>query len=210
MWKDEASLQIEGPQRRKASELTGNSDDACPLVAENDKMKSKGGSSGDSEARLRAGAEAEASALASGEDAEVKVRPMVVLKKAEQSKRRVEIRKATSVGQKLKSRKHPARMVHLSTQWRRRLNAEKTLIGQCNGKLRRPGIGTQVKGHSVRQGTKMPNKKPSTRSADVEITIYPITIDRTKLICYPEVLSNVLVNWTAKRSRLGGYLSTMI
>ncbi|KAG0427297.1 hypothetical protein HPB47_025642 [Ixodes persulcatus] len=37
----------------------------------NDKMKSKGGSSGDSKPHLRAGPEAEAYALASGEDAEV-------------------------------------------------------------------------------------------------------------------------------------------
>ncbi|KAG0415385.1 hypothetical protein HPB47_007445 [Ixodes persulcatus] len=85
MWKDEVSLQREGPQKRKASELTGNSDGACPLVTENDKMKSKGGFCGDSELHLKPGAEAEASALARGEDAEVMMRPMVVLKKAQQS-----------------------------------------------------------------------------------------------------------------------------
>ncbi|CAN8011132.1 unnamed protein product [Ixodes pacificus] len=96
MWKDEVSLQREGPQRRKVSVLTGNFDGTCPLVTENDKMKSKGGSSGDSEPHLRASAEAEASALASGENAEGMMRPLVVLKKAQQSTGSAEVRRATS------------------------------------------------------------------------------------------------------------------
>lgn len=134
-------------------------------------MKSKGGSSGDSEPHLRADAEAEASALARGEDAEGMLRPMVILKKAQQSAMSDRVRRATSVGQKVKSRKHLARVVHRSTQRRRRLNAQKTLLGQCNGKLRRPQIGAQVKGHSARQGIKMSNKKPGVLSADVRIAI---------------------------------------
>ncbi|CAN7948055.1 unnamed protein product [Ixodes pacificus] len=199
MCSNEVSLPKEGPQGRKASELTEKSDEACPLVTENKKMKSKKGSSGASEPHLRAGAEAEASAFASGEDAEVKMRPMVVLKKAQQSKRRAKVRRATSTGQKVMRRKHRARVVHRSIQWRRRLSAQKKLLGQCNGKLKRQRIGAQTKGHSVcHHGIKMSSKKPCARSADVGIAICPIAIDRAKLSYYPEVLSSVLVNWVAK------------
>ncbi|CAN7988545.1 unnamed protein product [Ixodes pacificus] len=86
------------------------------LSQKNDKMKSKGWSFGDPEPHLIAVAEAEASALASVEDAEVIMRPMVVLKKAQQSTGGAKVRRATSAGQKVKRRKHLAH-VHGSPEY---------------------------------------------------------------------------------------------
>lgn len=79
----EDSLQTAGSQKREASKLTTTSDVACPLVAENGEMKSERESSENLGLHLRAGAEGGASALASREDTEVMMRPMVVLKKTQ-------------------------------------------------------------------------------------------------------------------------------